>query len=152
MPVYITGAVRDKPYTATIWFNMSLPFLPMGCWTAVLKLVNGCWWDIWYMNCGSSVFVLKDIFDDVYIYIHMNGIFHEITKELPYHQLDMFFLDRWLREWWSPIWVYLYIPTQVISFFAFQHPKHPKAMSICLSICACSFAYFKRLKAWVKFS
>lgn len=30
MPVYITGAVRDKPYTATIWFNMSLPFLPMG--------------------------------------------------------------------------------------------------------------------------
>lgn len=30
LPVYITGAVRDKPYTSTIWFNMSLPFLPMG--------------------------------------------------------------------------------------------------------------------------
>jgi len=55
------------------------------------------------MNCGSSVFVLKEIFDDVYIYTPMNGIFHEITKELPYHQLDMFFPDRWLRERWSPI-------------------------------------------------
>lgn len=35
------------------------------------QLGNGCWWDIWYMNCGSSVFVLKEIFDDVYIYIHL---------------------------------------------------------------------------------
>jgi hypothetical protein len=39
----------------------------------------------------------------IYIYTPMNGIFHEITKELPYHQLDMFFPDRWLRERWSPI-------------------------------------------------
>ena len=111
----------------------------------------------------------------IYIYTPMNGIFHEITKKK--YLITNLICFTLTGGWGSgdPLFESTVLYSNPSHAICFSAPKtSPSAMSfviihlwVCylcihrimmdnpihnMSICACSFAYFKRLKAWVKFS